>query len=186
MKIGRFACVAIALAACAPSVPPRLPSSRLLAVEGERDVRAIVATSKLTVVTFFSATCPVQAAHDARLVALHARYAPRGVAFVAVASERDATPERVADEARRRAFPFPIMVDPGASLANALGVDTATWTVVVDADGFVRYAGGIDSDRTHLAVDATPYVADALDDLLDGRAPRLARGKSLGCTLQTR
>jgi hypothetical protein len=56
--------------------------------------------------------------------------------------------------------------------------------VVLDGEGRVRYRGGIDSDRTHLHEDATPFLRLALDDLLAGRPPRVAEGKTLGCSLQ--
>jgi hypothetical protein len=48
----------------------------------------------------------------------------------------------------------------------------------------VHYRGGIDSDRIHLHDDRTPYLEQALDDLLAHREPRVAEGKSLGCALQ--
>jgi hypothetical protein len=57
--------------------------------------------------------------------------------------------------------------------------------VVLDAQGRLRYHGGIDSDRSHLHDDAQPYLGDALVDLLSGRSPRVAEGKTLGCALRT-
>ena len=48
--------------------------------------------------------------------------------------------------------------DPGATLAKELGAQYATYSVVLDADGRVRYHGGIDSDKNHLHDDATPYL----------------------------
>ncbi len=175
-----------ALAACgAPARTSGVPEAALIDGGGRaRDVRSLVASAPLTVLTFFSAHCPVQAAHDARLVALHARYAPRGVQFIAVDSEASATPERDANEARQRSYPFAILVDARGAFARAVGAEYSTYTLVVDARGAVRYAGGIDSDRTHLTDRAIPYVADALDDLLAGAAPRTPEGKVLGCALQ--
>ncbi len=182
-------CVAllvIAIAACsAPARTASVPEAPLLDDTARtNDARALVARSPLTVITFFSHHCPVQVAHDARLVALHARYASRGVQILAVDSEAGATPERDANEARNRGYPFSIYVDTRGVVARALGARNATYTLVVDAHGTVLYAGGIDSDRTHLTNQATPYVADALDDLLAGRAPRAPEGKVLGCALQ--
>lgn len=178
--------MALALAACAP--PPRVaavPDAILVDADGRAvDARALVASSPFTVITFFSATCPTQAAHDARLAHLYARYSARRVQFVAVDSEVGATRERDASEAKRRGYRFPILVDADAVLAHALGADTASFAVVVDACGRVLYSGGIDSDRTHLTADATHYLANALDDLLAGRAPRVTERKSLGCALR--
>lgn len=178
--------IAVAVAACgAPARSARFPEAALVDADGTtRDLRSLISQSPFTVITFFSDRCPCQSAHDARLVALHAKYSSRGVQFLVVDSEADASPERDANEARRRGYPFSIFVDARGVFARAIGAEYATYTVIVDARGAVRYAGGIDSDRTHLTARATPYVADALDDLLAGAAPRTREGKVLGCALQ--
>ena len=87
-------------------------------------------------------------------------------------------------EARRRGYPFPILRDRGAKLAEALGAKYATYSVVLDPQARVRYRGGIDTDKSHVHDDATAYLSDALDDLLADREPRVAEGKTLGCSLQ--
>ena len=95
------------------------------------------------------------------------------------------TAEFDAAEAARRGYPFPVLHDPGARLAWALGAEYATYAVVLDPEGRIRYHGGVDSDKGHLHDDAVPYVRNALDDLLAGRAPRVAEAKTLGCSLET-
>jgi hypothetical protein len=145
---------------------------------------ALLAKAPLTVFVFYSPDCHCLAAHEARLRALDEADRPRGVQVVMVDSEVGATPERDAREARRRAYPFPILVDRGGRLADALGADYAAYAAVADAAARVHYRGGIDSDRIHLHDDRTPYLALALEDLLAHHEPRLAEGKSLGCALQ--
>jgi peroxiredoxin len=136
------------------------------------------------VLVFFAESCPCQAAHDARLMALAERYRDRGVDVFAVDPEPGATPDRDAASARRRGYPFPILVDHGGALARRLGAEYATESFVIDRQGVVRFHGGIDSDKSALHDDARPYLRDALDDLLLGHAPRLAEAKALGCALQ--
>lgn len=185
----RLACAGalLALAACAAGTPPRtaeVPSVHLDAAGGESvDARRLVGSAPLTVLVFFSPECHCLSEHDPRLRELYATYHPRGVQLVMIDSEVHGSPEADAAEARRRGYPFPILVDRGAQLANALGAEYATYSVVVDAQGRVRYHGGIDSDKTHLRDDATPYLRNALDDLLAGRQPRESVGKALGCAL---
>jgi hypothetical protein len=141
---------------------------------------------KYTVVVFFSADCHVLRAHDERLRGIAADYAGRGIRFVALDSEAGATAARDDDEASSRKYPFPIRIDEGARIARAVGADYAGHTIVVDRTGAVVYRGGIDSDRVHLTRDATPYLRNALDDLVAGRSPRVAETKVLGCALRTR
>jgi len=137
-----------------------------------------------TVLVFYSPHCHCLAAHEPRLFALYERYHPRGVQFYFVDSEVGATPERDAAEARAYGYPFSIVTDAGAKLADRVDAQYASYTVVADAQGRIRYRGGIDSDAIHLTDDATPYLADALDDLLAGRDPRRPEAKALGCALQ--
>jgi len=174
------------IAACAPSAraPSRLPEATLLASDGPRRLAEIVKPGRVTVIVFFSADCPCQAAHDARLRDLFAAYRDRGVDLVAVDSEAGASPERSAKEAQARAYPFPLLADPGGALADALGAEFATYSVVVDQQGRVRYRGGIDSDRAHLTADASPWVRNAVDRLLANADPDPAEAEAFGCALR--
>jgi peroxiredoxin len=175
-----------ALAGCAQARAPVSAPSIVVAdtAGGAVDIRAEAAKTSFTVVTFFSAHCPCQRAHDERMRALYKDFAPRGVGFVAVDAEAGASADRARTEHDVRKYPYPILVDARGASADALGAEYATFTVVLDRDGRVRYAGGIDSDRSHLTDDAHAYLRDALDDLLAGRDPRVAHGKALGCALQ--
>jgi peroxiredoxin len=140
---------------------------------------------RFTVVMFFSADCHVLRAHDERVRELAAEYGARGVRFLALDPEVGATEARDRDEASRRGYPFPILVDEGARLAKAYGAEYAGHAVVLDRAGAVLYRGGIDSDRVHLTNDATPYLRNALADLVAGRPPSVAGTKVLGCALRT-
>jgi hypothetical protein len=122
--------------------------------------------------------------HEPRLRALFDAYHPRGVQFFMVDSEVRGSLERDTTEARRRGYPFPILGDRGAKLANALGAEYATYAVVFDDHARVRYRGGIDTDKSQVHDDATPYLKNALDDLLADREPRVTEGETLGCALQ--
>jgi AhpC/TSA family protein len=166
--------LALAAASCAPSGP------RVTAI----DPATLPSRATWTVLVFFSPSCHCFMAHEARLRALYDAYGPRGVQFLVVDSEARGSPERDEAEARRRGYPFPIVQDRGAALADRLDAQYATYSVVLDEQGRIRYHGGIDSDHDRLHDDATFYLRDALDDLLAGRAPRLAESKTLGCALQ--
>lgn len=183
------ALVALLLGACG-SRPSRLPdvSTSVPLLEPHRqaiDVRRLIASAPFTVLVFFSPDCHCLDAHEGRLRALFDADQPRGVQFVMIDSEVRASPERDAEEARRRRYPFPILTDAHGRLAAALGAVFAGYVVVLDPDGRVHYRGGVDSDKIHLHDDADPYLKNALDALLDHREPPVAEGKTLGCALQT-
>jgi peroxiredoxin len=178
------------LAGCASCAAPaprleQVPNIRLLGAAGESiDLRRAAATARLSVLVFFSPHCRCLDQHEPRLRRFYAAYEPRGVRFFMIDSEVGASPERDAVEAQKRGYPFPILLDPGGRLADLLGAEYATYSVVLDADGRVRYGGGIDTDKTHLNDNAIPYLKSAVDDLLAGREPRLASAKALGCALE--
>jgi hypothetical protein len=183
------ACAASSVSCAASGVATRNGSvvpSVMLAGPGAAplDARALAGDAAYTVFVFFSPDCHCLEQHETRLRAVDAAFRPRDVHFFMVDSEVRASVERDADEARRRGYSFPILVDRGARLADAVGADYATYSVVVDREGRLRFRGGIDSDRDHLRSDAIPYLSDALTDLLDGREPRIADAKALGCALQ--
>lgn len=173
-----------ALAACAPArAPSSLPQTSLVGTDGQSHA-LVDPKSKFTVVEFFSVHCPCQAQHDERLRALASAYASQGVAFLAVDSEVGASVARDRNEAARRAYPYPILIDDQGKVARALGADYATYSVLVDADGHVLYSGGIDSDKSHLREDATPFLREAIDDALARRPMRRTEAKALGCSLE--
>jgi len=185
LKLAPLALSCLLTLCCAEPRVARAPDATLMGTDRVEHALRPMGDDRFVVLTFFSASCPCQKSHDARLRELFARYRPRAVAFYAIDSEVHADRERDALQASARGYPFPILIDQGASVAHALGAEYATFTVVLDRQGSVVYRGGIDSDKNETHDDATPYLADALDDVLAGRAPRRAEGKVLGCALRT-
>ncbi|MFI5298034.1 MAG: redoxin domain-containing protein [Polyangiales bacterium] len=166
------------------AAPPTADVS-LIAADGHRlETRELWSGADWTVLVFISRDCPCVAAHDARLRELAATFASRGVRFFAIDSELGGTPEIAAAEARTRQYPFPIVVDAGAHLADQLGAEYATHTVIMNRAGQVLYRGGIDSDKQSLHADATMYLRDALTDLIAGKVPRVSESTALGCSLR--
>ena len=170
------------LSACTPTREARVPEWPLLGTDGARRL-LVDPSARFTVIEFFSAHCPCQAQHDARLASLFAKYAPLGVSFVAVDSEAEACLQRDHTEALRRGYSYPIVIDPEGLVARALHADYATYVVLVDAQRRVLFRGGIDSDRSHLRGDATRYLAEALEDAVADRPMRRREAKTLGCAL---
>jgi peroxiredoxin len=184
--VGAFA---LSFAACASpraAEAPAVPALTLVdTAGGTTTLPDDLAHAKVTVVVFYADHCPVFGAHEERLRQLARAYADRGVRMILVDSEVSATAERDAHAASEHRLPA-IVLDPGARLADALGADYATFTVVFDAHGRARYRGGFDADKERLHDDAEAYVKNAVEDLLADREPRKPEGKTLGCALQKR
>ncbi len=183
------ALVVLALASCvhAPAIdqPISLPDTPLLATDrATYKLSDLVLGAPATVVEFFSADCPCQDAHDARLIALYQRYHSQGVRFVVVDANYSAALDHDLSEASDRHYPFPILVDPGGATIKALGAKYATYSVLLDPRGRVRYRGGFDSDRHPVSAHPKAYLEDAIGALLAGRDPDPAETKTLGCALE--
>lgn len=181
------ASIVLLLASCTParsSTGVVLPSLTLVDTAGTKtSIPEIFASARLTVVVFFSDHCPCFRVHEDRIKEVVRVYGPQGVYVLVVDSEISAGQDRDARAAAERGLP-PITLDPGAKLADAVDASYATYTVVFDTEGKLRYRGGIDTDKNVLHDDTKPLLRDALDDLLAGREPRNSEGKAMGCALQ--
>ncbi len=120
--------------------PGVIPALTLAGTDGASyRLPEVLGRARYTVLVFFSATCPCLEAHDQRLVALAGAQPAGEVQVLAVDSESGATLEQDRAEARRRGYPFPILLDPGGQLARAVGAVFATTSVVVDSEGRLRF-----------------------------------------------
>jgi peroxiredoxin len=169
----------------APSELPRRLNLELPGSDGRpHDIADELRRAELSVFIFYAEHCATLDAHAQRIAALDAAYRPRGVAFRFVNSEVAAEPGHDAEVARARGYAFPLLTDRGARLADALGAEFATHTVVVEPDGRIAYSGGIDSDMNRLHDSARHYLRDALEALLAGQKPQGTHGEALGCALR--
>jgi peroxiredoxin len=164
-----------------------VPDLRFQATDGESyAIKQALGRAPLSVFTFFSASCPCQRAHDARLKELAEAYRARGVQFFAVDSEAGSTLAKDREEAKARQYGFPILRDEQGELAKALRVRFATGTVIVDSRGKVHYRGGIDQDKRQAKPGSRFFLREALDHLIAGAEPDPAEPKALGCFLRGR
>jgi hypothetical protein len=75
-----------------------------------------------------------------------------------------------ADAARN--YPFPILRDEGAKVADLYGATRTPELFLVDDDGVIRYHGGMAD------------LEAALGDLLANRALAKPEGKAFGCSIK--
>ncbi|HEY1187739.1 MAG TPA: redoxin domain-containing protein [Gemmata sp.] len=142
--------------------------------------------AKATVIAFAALDCPVCKAYWPRLTDLHKRYAPDGVAFVAVNSQLTDTAEDVARTAKDLKLPFALLKDEGTKLADKFAVARVLTVVVLDATRTVRYAGRIDDQfapGVHREKATTRELAAALEALLDGGEVKKPFAAAAGCKL---
>jgi hypothetical protein len=88
---------------------------------------------------------------------------------------------------QRHAAPTATLLDPEGRLGRAYGARTTPHLYIVNAQGLLVYAGGIDSVPTARKEDlarAEPYVRNALAELASGKAISRAVTAPYGCSVK--
>ena len=129
--------------------------------------------------------CPVAELSVGAIRDLASRLRPRGVEFVGVLTGTDDPAERERF-AREHELGFPLVLDRGR-IVGQLGATRTPEAVVLDGCGKIRYRGRIDDQydvgsRRESARDQP--LADALEDLLAGRAVRRPEVAAVGCRIE--
>lgn len=136
------------------------------------------------VVTFVSSRCPCSAAHEARLKELAERYKTSKFSFLGVHSNADETQDEARAHFEKVRFPFPVLSDRHGQWAQTLGALKTPHAYIIDArSGTIVYQGGVD-DSTHPDRASRFYLAEAIEDLSTGKAPRVSQTRALGCQIK--
>ena len=144
--------------------------------------------AKKAVVLFFTMTdCPLANGYVPEMNRLSASYGPQGVAFYAVQVDNTVTDAAVKKYAQEFGYTFPMLNDPRQILARLTGAKVTPEVAVLSSSGDVLYLGRIDNkveDLTRPRYAATePELRNALDAVLAGKAPKEARTRAVGCSI---
>ncbi len=142
-----------------------------------------------TVVVFTCNHCPYALAWHDRIIALAHDYADRGVRVLAINPNdaerypRDSV-QAMHERVQRGEFDgVPYLRDESQAVAREYDAETTPDVFVLDAAGLLRYRGAPDGDYEDPSQRAA-YLRDALDALLDGRAPELTQTPPVGCSIK--
>ena len=120
-------------------------------------------------------------------------YAPKGVGFVAINSnETDNHPadsfEHMVQRATERNFPFPYLRDETQDVARAFGaLRTPHYFAFAKGEDdrwALGYTGRMDDNPRTPGQERTRELADAVDAMLEGRAPAVAVTNPIGCNVK--
>ncbi len=145
-------------------------------------VKALLQRADATVVVFWSAGCPCVRRYQARIDALAAEWASKGVAFVEVASNAGESLASLQEAARVRELPRPLWRDDGGFFAKALGARSTPTVVLLRRDGQVLYRGWVDNEREPGAPGREAWLEAALAGFAGGPA-FAAKSPTWGCTI---
>ena len=144
--------------------------------------------AKRAIVLFFTMTdCPLANGYVPEMNRMRAEYESRGVGFYAVQADNTASDAAVKKYAQEFGYSFPMLNDSRLVLARLTGAKVTPEVAVLSSSGEVLYLGRIDNkveDLTRPRYAATePELRNALDAVLAGKAPKEARTRAVGCSI---
>ncbi len=185
-----FACGVLLLAAtdarAADVAPGSAAPAFTLTDQDGKSVSLADHAGKIVVLEWINPDCPFSRRHQERgtMKALAARYAPRGVIWLAVNSTHYWTADKNKQWAQKNTLPYPLLTDSPGTVGKAYDAKTTPDMRVIDPKGAIAYMGAIDDDPGGKKDSPTNYVAQALDELLAGKDVSTPRTRSYGCSVK--
>jgi hypothetical protein len=146
---------------------------------------------KGTLVVFTCNHCPWAKAWESRIVEIGNAAAAKGIGVVAINSNDPAAYaedsfEEMQKRARERGMRFPYVVDADSGVARAFGATRTPEVFLFDAGGQLVYKGAVDDNAKEAAAVKERFLADAVDAVAKGAAPKVSETKALGCSIKFR
>ena len=148
------------------------------------------------VLEWFNKDCPYVKKHygSNNMQSLQSKYTDKDVKWLTIISSAEGkqgylTAEQAIEEAKKHklASSAPFLLDVDGKVGKAYDAKTTPHMFVINPEGVVVYAGGIDdNDSANPAVIATSnnYVAAALDEALEGKPVTTTTSRPYGCTIK--
>lgn len=139
------------------------------------------------VVAMTSTSCPLSRKYLPSLVELVQKYSPKNIQFIAINCVPTDRTEEMKAAAESLGESVCYVHDAEESLSKHFGTLTTTDVLVLDPARTVVYHGAIDDQYgIGYALDAPKnrFLANALDDLLEGKTPQIAATLAPGCTIE--
>ncbi len=158
-------------------------------VDGKRHALADYADKEAVVVIFTCNHCPYAQAWEDRLIQIQADYGPKGVQLIAINANdavkypADSFP-MMKERAAAKGFNFPYLHDESQMVARAYGATRTPEVFVFDRKRALCYQGTVDDNYEDPAAVKKPYLRQALDAVLAGRAAPIAETAPVGCTIK--
>jgi len=148
------------------------------------------------VVEWFNKDCPFVRKHygSGNMQALQAKYTDKKVKWISVISSAEgrqgyleAAEALAVAQDNQSSISAPYLLDTDGSMGRAFGAKTTPHMFVINPEGKVVYAGGIDDNSSaNPAVISTSknYVSAALDEGLSGKPITIASARAYGCSVK--
>jgi len=153
---------------------------KLKTADGKEEYALSQFKGKILVIEFIATQCPYSLQQDAVIRQVCADYKSKGIAFLGINSNKQESAEEVVAHQKEKKLGFPVVKDWNNVVADLFKATHTPHIFVIDAKGVLRYDGAIEPQRG----EKTPYLRNALDDLLAGKEVRLKNTEQWGCTIK--
>lgn len=157
-----------------------VPDFKLKTADGKEEYSLSQFKGKIVVIEFLATRCPYSLQQDSVIRAICADYKQKGVVFLGINSNQQEPAAEVTKHQQDKKLGFPVLKDWNNVVADVFKATHTPHIFVVDAKGILRYEGAIEPQRG----EKTPYLRNALDDLLAGKEVRLKETQQWGCTIK--
>jgi peroxiredoxin len=146
------------------------------------------------IIIFTCNHCPFAKLYPPRLNALHRKYAAANVPLIAICSTdtmvytEDVYAKMIA-KAKAEKFEYPYLCDGDQQVGKSFSAQKTPHAFVIwreKGQWTVKYSGAIDDNGEEPDKVKDHYVANAVDELLKGKAVSVKETKSIGCQIHYR
>lgn len=164
----------------------------LLNVDGQMMAMADFPDAKGFIVCFTCNHCPFSVANEDRLIAIDQKYKDKGYPVIAINPNNpeiaeDDSYEKMIIRAEEKGFTFPYLFDEGQKVSPIYGATKTPHIYLLqksDRGLMVKYIGAIDDSAKDADKVTQKYLEIALNDLLNGRDPKVSETKAIGCSIK--
>lgn len=139
--------------------------------------------SKAIVIMFIATQCPISNAYNERMVKIYDEFSSKGVAFLAINSNKQESVGEIKEHSGKNKFKFPVLKDSKNVIADKYDAQVTPEIYVVNAKRELLYHGRIDDSRREGDVESKD-LKKALDEILSGKAVSVKETKAFGCTIK--
>ena len=178
----------------APTVGQKAPDFVATDTRGQQHKLSDFA-GKFVVLEWTNPGCPFVQKHynSGNMPATQKAATAKGVVWLSINSTERASSDYLQPAAldswlkERKAGPTATLMDPDGTIGQAYGARTTPHMFIIDPQGVLVYAGGIDSIASARQEDiksATNYVNQALGEAFGGKAISAATTRAYGCSIK--
>ena len=141
---------------------------------------------KIVVLEWINKDCPI----DGRVLgakyitSVEKKYHDKDVVFLAIDSTHNHTAADLTATGKEFGIEYPILNDFSGKVGHLYGAKTTPHMFVINKDGTLVFAGGIDDDPNGSKASRVNYVDKALGELTGGKTVSVSESKPYGCTVK--